>query len=215
MLNTLIVSNILLWVVVILMATVILALLRQVGVLYERVAPAGALAINKQLQAGADAPAIAVNDLAGNAFTLGGKPADGRSRLLFFMSPDCPVCKTLLPAVLSAASAEKSWLDLVFASDGLPEEHQHFVDKYGLQDFQYVVSELLGKSYGISKLPYGVLIDEQGQVAAFGIVNSREHLDSLFEAKERKLASIQDYMQAKQQDAPIFTEITYNADGSS
>ena len=30
-----------------------------------------------------------------------------------------------------------------------------------------------------------------------GIVNSREHLDSLFEAKERNVASIQDYMAKK------------------
>ena len=31
-----------------------------------------------------------------------------------------------------------------------------------------------------------------------GIINSREHLESLFEAKERKVASIQDYMSKKQ-----------------
>ena len=49
-------------------------------------------------------------------------------------------------------------------------------------------------SYGISKLPYGVLIDENGRVAAMGIVNSREHLDSQFEAKELEVASIQEYM---------------------
>ena len=56
------------------------------------------------------------------------------------------------------------------------------------------MSEVLGMSYGISKLPYGVLIDENGRVAAMGIVNSREHLDSLFEAKELEVASIQEYM---------------------
>jgi methylamine dehydrogenase accessory protein MauD len=57
-----------------------------------------------------------------------------------------------------------------------------------------VVSELLGKTFGVSKLPYAVLIDERGKIASMGIINSREHLDSLFEAKERKVASIQDYM---------------------
>jgi hypothetical protein len=29
-----------------------------------------------------------------------------------------------------------------------------------------------------------VLIDEHGRVASHGLVNSREHLDSLFEARE-------------------------------
>ena len=57
-----------------------------------------------------------------------------------------------------------------------------------------MVSELVGKSYGVSKLPYAVLVDEHQRVASMGIVNSREHLDSLFEAKERGVASIQDYM---------------------
>jgi uncharacterized protein YuzE len=44
-----------------------------------------------------------------------------------------------------------------------------------------------------------VVIDEQGKVASMGIINSREHLESLFEAKERKVASIQDFMQKRAQ----------------
>ncbi|HEY7775129.1 MAG TPA: hypothetical protein VIC02_01200, partial [Kineobactrum sp.] len=60
------------------------------------------------------------------------------------------------------------------------------------------VSELVGKTYGVSKLPYGVLIDEHGVIASMGIINSREHLDSLFEAKEHKVASIQEYMSKRE-----------------
>ncbi len=192
--NALIVSNILLWIVVIVMAVVIFALVRQIGVLYERVAPAGALMLNKKLRVGMEAPAVVVNTLGGESFEVGGRAVDGRSILLFFLSPDCPVCKSLLPAVLSAARAERGWLDVVFASDGDSSEHRALVTRYGLEGFRYVMSEVLGMSYGISKLPYGVLIDESGQIAAMGIVNSREHLDSLFEAKELKVASIQEYM---------------------
>lgn len=192
--NALIVSNILLWIVVIVMAVVIFALVRQIGVLYERVAPAGALMLNKKLRVGMDAPAVTLSTLDGEAFTVGGRSAGGRSSLLFFLSPDCPVCKSLLPAVLSAARAERGWLDVVFASDGDGSEHRALVTRYGLEGFRYVMSEVLGMSYGISKLPYGVLIDENGRIAAMGIVNSREHLDSLFEAKELAVASIQEYM---------------------
>ena len=46
----------------------------------------------------------------------------------------------------------------------------------------------------MAKLPFAVLIDEQGKVASLGLVNSREHLESLFEAKERGVASLQDYL---------------------
>lgn len=194
MINALTVSNILLWIVVITMGIAILALVRQIGVLHERVSPAGALMLNKKLHVGVDAPLLPVKDLAGNTVNIGGRATDGKSRLLFFLSPDCPVCKSLLSAVLSAAKAEQDWLELVFASDGSQQDHQEFVDRHGLQGWPYVVSEMLGMSFGVAKLPYGVLIDEAGRIASMGIINSREHLDSLFEAKERNVASIQEYV---------------------
>lgn len=207
MMNALIVSNLLLWLVVIAMGVVIVALLRQIGVLYERVAPAGALMLNKTLRVGMDAPQVPVRTLEGATMTLGAPAVSGRSTLLFFVSPDCPVCKSLLPAVLAAAGAERGWLDLVFASDGEGEQHRALVERYGLGRFPYVMSELLGRSYGVSKLPYGVLIDATGKIAALGIVNSREHLDSLFEAKERQVASIQDYVKQQAAQRSLFTEV--------
>ncbi|MEM8662339.1 MAG: methylamine dehydrogenase, partial [Pseudomonadota bacterium] len=109
-------------------------------------------------------------------------------------SPDCPVCNELTPALKSAAKTESEWLSVVLASDGEEQDHSAYIRAKGLEGFPYVVSELLGKTFGVSKLPYAVLIDEQGNIASMGIINSREHLDSLFEAKERKVASIQDYM---------------------
>jgi methylamine dehydrogenase accessory protein MauD len=192
--SLLVVSNILLWVAVIALAITVYALTRQIGVLYERVAPAGALAMNKKLKPGEAAPEMALQTLNSKLVVVGGKPQDGKSQLLFFASPDCPVCKTLMPALTWAARHEADWLSLVIASDGEKQDHQAYVKTHGLDNFPYVVSELLGKTYGVAKLPYAVLIDEAGKIASIGIVNSREHLDSLFEAKERKVASIQEYL---------------------
>jgi hypothetical protein len=42
-----------------------------------------------------------------------------------------------------------------------------------------------------------VLIDEAGVVRAKGLVNSREHLESLLVAKETGYASIQQYLDAR------------------
>jgi methylamine dehydrogenase accessory protein MauD len=61
----------------------------------------------------------------------------------------------------------------------------------------YVLSAPLGMSYGVAKLPYAVLIDKDGIVAAQGLVNTREHLESLFEAQRRGVASIQEYLKEK------------------
>src|SRR6266705_3171942 len=141
MTQALLVSNAVLWMVVVLLACVVAALARQIGVLHERVAPAGALMVGKGPAVGEPAPVVRVEDLAGTVRDLGGPGAEGRSTLLFFLSPTCPVCKTLLP----------------------------------------------------------VLRDASGVVRSRGLVNTREHLESLFEAKERGVASIQDFLRAAEE----------------
>ncbi len=195
--DLLLVSNIVLWIGFIIMVLVNLALARQVGVLYERVAPAGALMMNQTLSVGDSAPELSLSTLSGDIEVVG-KVQDEKSQLVFFLSPDCPVCNELTPALKSAAKAEAKWLHVVLASDGEEQNHRAYVQRKGLGEFPYVISELLGKTYGVSKLPYAVLIDEQGKIASMGIINSREHLDSLFEAKERNVASIQDYMSRRE-----------------
>ena len=192
----LLVSNILLWTAVISLLLVVLALLRQIGVLYERVAPAGALMINKQIKVGEAAPEIALQEFSsGRRMLIGGAEENGRSRLLFFIDSDCPVCKVLLPMVKSAKQSEKAWLDIILAGDGEEDAQKKFIAARQLQDFDFINSSLLGRSYGVSKLPYAVLLDEAGIVRSMGIINSREHLESLFQARELGVASIQDYMQ--------------------
>ncbi len=188
------ISNVLLWVAVVSLGVMVFALTRQIGVLYERVAPAGALMLNQKLRVGGAAPELEVLDLHGKKLSLGGASKTGKSNLLFFVSPTCPVCKTLLPVVKSASSSESAWLELILASDGAEHDHQAYINEHKLQGFPYVSSEVLGLAYGVSKLPYAVLIDEHGKIASMGIINSREHLESLFESKERGVASIQDYM---------------------
>ena len=206
--SLLVASNVILWAAVLALALFVYALTRQVASLYARVAPAGALAVNETLQAGDPAPEVDVSDLDGNSFTLGGIPADGEhpgSTLIFFMAPDCPISRTLLPVLRSVAKAE-SGVDVVLASDGgAAAEHEAFVTEHGLSGFPYVLSRTLGESYGVGKIPYAVLIGEDGRIAALGLVNSREHLESLFEARERKLGSIQEYLQREE------PEFFYNA----
>jgi methylamine dehydrogenase accessory protein MauD len=186
-------SQILLWIAVAVLAVLVAALARQVGVLHERIAPAGALTLHRKVNVGDKAPEMALATLDGKQITIGGK-RNRRGQLIFFLSPDCPICKTLLPVVRSASAAERGWLDVVLASDSDPTAHRRLAMAEGLAGFDYVLSEELGRSLGVSKLPYAVLIDEEGTIASLGLVNNREHLESLFEAKERRVASIQDYL---------------------
>ncbi|HXL97322.1 MAG TPA: methylamine dehydrogenase accessory protein MauD [Steroidobacteraceae bacterium] len=191
------ISNIVLWIVVICLVFVLLALTRQLGVLHERIAPAGALMINRGPAIGEAVAAVDVVDLAGRELRIGAASADGRSTLILFVSPTCPVCKTLLPVVRSSRQQERDWLDVVLASDGDPAEHRQFVLENQLGDFSYVVSPSLGLSYQVNRLPFAALIDNGGVLRARGLVNSREHLESLFEAQRLGVASLQEYFSSR------------------
>src|SRR5262249_44041602 len=113
LMTALAISNVVLWVLVVVLACVVLALVRQVGVLHERLAPAGALMLNRGLAVGQPAPQVEVADLQGRTQKVGGARADGRSTLLLFVSPSCPVCKSVLTAVKSSRKDERAWLDVI------------------------------------------------------------------------------------------------------
>ena len=181
-----------LWTVVVVLALVVLALARQIGVLHERLQPVGALQLGHGLRTGDAAPSLTVTELQGRERKFGEPHLRGLDTLVVFVSPTCPVCKSLLPALRSIRRREKG-LEVVLASDGSRLEHTDFVAAEGLEDFPYVLSEPLGIAFGAGRLPHAVLIDAAGVVRASGLVNSREHLDSLFEARERGVASLQEW----------------------
>jgi hypothetical protein len=152
------VSQILLWVVVILQGVVIMALARQVGVLHERIAPAGALMKAGGPGVGEKSPRIEVHALAGNAITIGGELAPGRASLMLFA-------------------------------------------QFELDERRFVNGPEVGMTYHVDKLPYAVLLDEAGVIASKGLVNSREHFESLVVAKESGYSTIQAYLKARSEAA--------------
>jgi methylamine dehydrogenase accessory protein MauD len=192
MIDALIISNIVLWIALLGLRAIVFALVRQMGVLHERVAPAGALAGSRGPQVGEAAPVLQIADWSGEPATIGAARGDGKSTLLFFLSPTCPVCKTLLPVLDSVARTER--VQLVYASDGPRAEHEAFVRTLDLDGRPYLLSSHLGLTYEVGKLPYAVLIDAAGVIRAKGLVNTREHVESLFEAMERGVGSVQEYI---------------------
>ncbi len=192
--DALLISNVLLWIAVLAALVGLFALARQIGVLYERVAPMGALMMDTGPKVGEPSPIFELPNLVGNARVTIGRPGD-KSTLLFFLSPTCPVCKKLLPILRSVNTTEKDWLRVVLTSDGEQPEHLAFYEKADLKEFPYLLSSEPGMAYRVAKLPYAVLLDENGRIVAKGLVNSREQLESLFTAKEMGVASVQDYIE--------------------
>lgn len=195
MMNALIVSNVLLWVLVCVLSLVVVALTRQIGLLHERVAPVGALAVARGPAVGELAPVLAVESLDGRPIQIGGPDESNRKTLLFFLSPSCPVCATLLPTLRRMVGTQADGTRLLFASDGPRAEHEAFCKEKDISTSDYLLSRELGLLFEVSKLPYAVLIDHEGTIRAKGLVNTREHVESLFEAERLGVASLQEYLE--------------------
>jgi methylamine dehydrogenase accessory protein MauD len=193
--DALTISVVLLWLAVIALGLLLWALSRQVGVLFERVAPMGALMTEAGPAVGQPSPSFTLRGIHSESVAIGGPAL--KAKLLFFLSPSCPVCKKLTPVLKALQRDERRGLDIVLASDGEAAEHLGFVAAQGLQGMPYVLSTELGMTYRVSRLPYAVLLDARGVVAAKGLVNSREQLDSLLNAHEMQQPSIQHYLGGK------------------
>ena len=183
-----------LWAAVLVLAGLVWVMLRQIGVLYERISPMGALMDSAGPEVGEPGPAFQLDSLTGGEVKIG---AGGRSQLVFFLSPTCPVCKQQLPVLSSIRNDEKSWLDVILASDGERSRHVDFIRKAKLAAFPYVLSSDLGMTYRVQRLPFAVLTDGAGVVRAKGLVNNREQLESLFNALKAGVASLQQFVAAR------------------
>ena len=59
------------------------------------------------------------------------------------------------------------------------------------------LSTELGLLFEVAKLPFAVLLDREGVLRAKGLVNTREHLESLFEAEALGVGSLQQYLEGE------------------
>jgi methylamine dehydrogenase accessory protein MauD len=192
MLTVLIVSQILSWIVILGLGIALLALARQVGVLHVRVAPAGALLTGKGPVVGEAAPVLDVATIDGAPLTIGKPLAKGRMQLLLFVSPSCPLCKELIPIARNFAKQEK--LDIVFVGDDALEEQRAMIARLDMGGLAFVNGPIVGRTFHVDRLPHAVLIGDSGTVLSKGLVNSREHLESLVTAHELGVVSVQEYL---------------------
>jgi len=193
------ISQGLLWGVVVLLSLTVLALARQIGVLHERVAPAGALINGAGPGVGEQAPRLEVHAIGGNAVTVGASLAKGKALLMLFVSQTCPICKKLIPIAQDFAKSER--LDVLFVGDADIVEQKKLIAQFGIDEHCFVNGPEVGMAFRVDKLPYAVLLDDEGVISAKGLVNSREHFESLIVARETGYATIQSYLKAQSEAA--------------
>ncbi|HJO11840.1 MAG TPA: thiol-disulfide isomerase [Gammaproteobacteria bacterium] len=201
MLEALVVSNIILWLVVIVLALLVFALTRQVGILHERVAPAGALLPTSGPKVGELTKELSLTAIDGSSLVIGGASDSAVATFILFISPTCPVCKTLVPTARSLVNSERGRMQLLFASDGDDlEQHKSYVKDLKIDGYPYVLSQALGMDFEVSKLPFAVLIAGDGTLKSKGLVNTREHMESLIESMDSGITTVQEYIGGTKMD---------------
>ena len=178
----LILSNMLLWALVVFLTIIVLTLARQISVLTDqRTLNSNPIPPSKP-KIGELTKEVSGTNLEGKPVRVGG--ANAKSPILvLFISPTCSVCKTLVPSAISLVSQEK--IDLVFTSDGESIlEHQNYANDLGLKDHCYVISDALSNHYGVNKVPFALMINKEGVLVGKSSVDTREHLENLIKIKE-------------------------------
>lgn len=173
-------SYLALWAMVVVLSLVVLALARQVGTLHLRLGPRGALEMDDEGPPLGEAPQpIDALDLDGRPVSIGGP---GASQLLLFVSPGCPVCREVLPAV--GPVARGGVLAPVVVTDSMDGAGDPL---RGPIDGPVVVGPEIASAYAVPGTPYAVVLDALGMVRAKGTVNNLEQMEGLVDTARRRV----------------------------
>ena len=176
----LLISNIALWVAVIVQVVFILALFRYVGLLLNRMPAQGP-------PLGRSAPLREVFDSEGEKHVLGAQSP--RHKVLIFTSPNCPWCKEMAPHIPSFAASLGPEYDLLLVVADKPPagEARAYIKRLGGgAALKLAVDSDLFESYAIPGTPYGLLIDKEGIVRGKGTTNTSTDLQTLVRVQPSK-----------------------------
>lgn len=144
-------SYVLLWVAVVGLSVMVVALLRQVGVLHTRLRPMGVHFAGEGPERLVAAPPLANVDYARHRMTL-----------VAFSSPGCEICRALLP---SLRAMKRQYLDLSLVEVELDEQTKPAFDAFNVRSTPYVVTIdregiVLGRGVANSLEQVEVLVEE-------------------------------------------------------
>jgi methylamine dehydrogenase accessory protein MauD len=175
-------SYVVLWILVILLSILVVALARQIGVLHLRLGPRGALEIDEEGPPLGEAPeAVHLRDVEGRPVTIGG-PGDGQ--LVLFVSPDCSLCRVVLPSLPVAARAAGLEPRVVVDAPGVGDAAEELAGT----GVPVVTDPPLTEAYRVPGTPYAVALDAMGVIRAKGTVNNLEQMEGLVDTARRRLS---------------------------
>ncbi len=195
------ISYIVLWAVVLLQVVLVLALARLVGQLMSRRFPTtGARVIDPGPDIGVTVENWEGADLAGNPVSL--RFPRKRAVFLLYVAPHCTACARLLPSARYffkeiAHAADVVW---VMTQGVRPDALRAYARKNGLEAYPGLSEEALPPRWRLGGAPFGLWVGADGKVKAKGMVDRREHLESLQHAAAIGHATVESYVTAQAEE---------------
>lgn len=167
-------------------------LTRHVRRLFQEIAPVGALTGERGPQPGDQCPVGPFMTLEGKPYRLGDEGEKSSPTLLLFVSATCPLSRKML--AIARDFCQREHLRLVFAGDDRAAVLETFVKQAGVAECPFINDATLGRVLEVDKLPMAFLLSAEGVILSRGLVNNREHLESLLNAWESGFATVQNYI---------------------
>jgi methylamine dehydrogenase accessory protein MauD len=191
------ISYVVLWVIVVIQVILTITLARLVGQMMSRRFPGnGARVINPGPEIGTRGEGWGGTDLLGNEATV--RFPRERGVFLLYMAPHCTMCAGLLPAARRfvkeiAAEAELMWVIV----QGSRDFQIGYAKENGLTQQTVFAEDQLPDPFRVGGAPFGLWLDAAGEVRAKGMINNREHLESLRHAAATGHPSVQSFLAAQ------------------
>ncbi len=185
------------WVLLIILGLAVLSLARLVGQLQLRLGPAGALVTEEGPAIGEMLHSFMWKTVDGRTWTVT-SPSD-RVRLLIYVSPTCPVCDQVVRAARTLGVRYEDGVDLevVFMlsmdDTALATRYQRH---HKIERFVLLADSRISADLRVGGAPYAFCVDRSGYLRAKGVVNTREHLESLLNAEALGFSSLQEAVDA-------------------
>lgn len=162
-----------LWVLVILNTVVLVALVRQVGILLLRV---GQVAPARALEGPAEGETLRIPALPTPSQPK--RATDAFRRLIVFVSIDCGTCQAIVPAVDAVAKTYPEYHPILVA-DAEEQEVRRWLRDVRARDVPAVALPGILKELEIPGTPFACVVDDSDNVLASGGVNHLDHIETL------------------------------------
>jgi hypothetical protein len=178
MTNTWIVAFSLLAVLVGVETVLLLAVMRQIGVLSMRIKPIPALVDDEAGPTPGTVLADVPLEAAANADGL--RPFARERSLVFFVSPTCSLCASLLKPL---AAVRKTYpdLDVFLAAEEEPNRAADYARRSRTSLPVFVAPDLF-RAWEIEGTPFALIADRERRILRSGVVNNLEQLEVLIES---------------------------------